>query len=72
VSTAATATIIPPAPTAAPPEDVPLATCVWMEKPPGASRVRRCDAPVMPGRPWCPLHWRSHQIGKALQGRVAR
>ena len=63
----------PAAPTAVPtPEEVPLSTCVWEERRPGASQVRRCDAPAMPGRPWCPLHWRSHQIGKALQGRMAR
>ena len=37
----------------------------------GYGLTRRCDAPVVAGRPWCLVHWRHFQIGKRFAGRRA-
>jgi hypothetical protein len=44
--------------------------CVWEERLPGERRLRRCDAPTAPGRPWCLAHLRAFSLGKALSGKT--
>ena len=46
--------------------------CSWEEKPISGYRVVRCGDTVMPGKPWCVMHWARFQRGKTLAGRRAR
>jgi hypothetical protein len=55
-----------------PPESGLQAGCCWIEREPGRKLERRCGAPVLPGRPFCGLHWYRHEAGKCLRGRRPR
>ena len=35
---------------------------------PGASGLRRCDAPVAAGKPWCWRHWQRSRVGQQRRG----